>query len=483
MIIFFTFEVKIYCMRTCLLATLLLLSFQNFAQAPYRTEGFTSGSWNVFNDMTTSRNGHTTTVLADGRVLSTGGYDGTQNTATAEIYDPLADVWTLTGSMDSVRFSHTATLLNNGKVLIAGGWDGGFVNYKSTLLFDPATGEFTHGPDMRFGRSGHTATKLKDGRVLLVGGYSNEDGNTDVVEIYDPTLNILTEVDNLHKGRSYHTAALFENGKVLVAGGYNPDYGFQMASTEIYDPTAGTWTEVGDLHAARDYAASTFIEHMNAVYILGGRYFNGFGYEGTTSVEKFMQDGDSWTEVEAMPAPQSYFQVFPFSYFEYDVSIPCMLVPGGTNASGFGVDLTYSSSYAYNFIYEIWEEIPMFFHERYYYAADQFPDEKVIVTGGEGAGVEIFEPSVFLNINTIAETSISIHPNPVENEIGLTIPQMNTVNAVVIYNMNGEAVITIPQIKTADKLITIDVNNLPAGNYVVSAIGNNNIITGNFIKL
>lgn len=39
------------------------------------------------------------------------------------------------------------------------------------------------------------------------------------------------------------------------------------------------------------------------------------------------------------------------------------------------------------------------------------------------------------------------------------------------------------QIKTADTLITIDVNNLPAGNYVVSAIGNNNIITGNFMKL
>ena len=49
--------------------------------------------------------------------------------------------------------------------------------------------------------------------------------------------------------------------------------------------------------------------------------------------------------------------------------------------------------------------------------------------------------------------------------------------------MNGEAVLSIPQIKTADKLITIDVNNLPAGNYVVSAIGNNNMITGNFIKL
>ena len=42
---------------------------------------------------------------------------------TAEIYDPVLGAFGLTGTMIKARHSHKATLLNNGQVLITGGFD------------------------------------------------------------------------------------------------------------------------------------------------------------------------------------------------------------------------------------------------------------------------------------------------------------------------------------------------------------------------
>src|SRR5206468_12710253 len=43
--------------------------------------------------MTVARYFHTTTRLADGRVLVAGGFDGTQATASAEVFDPASNSW------------------------------------------------------------------------------------------------------------------------------------------------------------------------------------------------------------------------------------------------------------------------------------------------------------------------------------------------------------------------------------------------------
>src|SRR5436190_7951827 len=64
---------------------------------------------------------HTATLLPNGKVLVTGGYDGNNAFATAELYDPATGTWTPTGSLTVARFRHKATLLPNGQVLVSGG--------------------------------------------------------------------------------------------------------------------------------------------------------------------------------------------------------------------------------------------------------------------------------------------------------------------------------------------------------------------------
>ena len=84
---------------------------------------------------------------------------------TAEIYDPTSDSWTFTNPMAQGRNGHTSTLLPNGKVLVAGGGDTGDGRVFATAeLYDPATGTWSPTGSMADRRSGHSATLLPDGK-------------------------------------------------------------------------------------------------------------------------------------------------------------------------------------------------------------------------------------------------------------------------------------------------------------------------------
>lgn len=155
------------------------------------------------------------------------------------------------------RESHTATLLANGKVLIAGGHRGRRADvtvYSSAEIYDAATGKFTGAGDMTRRRHKHDSVLLADGRVLILGGSDERDGNGAYasVEIYDPTRRTFTPTANMNSRRYklQGTAVLLSNGKVLVAGGAD--------RAELFDPSRNTFTYVaGEMHTPRLFATAT----------------------------------------------------------------------------------------------------------------------------------------------------------------------------------------------------------------------------------
>ena len=105
-------------------------------------------------------------VLNDGKVLITGGA-GTS----AELFDPATETFRATGNMTTPRSVHTATLLPNGHVLLSGGYNTfGIFTTDSAELYDPVTETFSATVGMIEARQQHTATLLPDGQVLVAGG-------------------------------------------------------------------------------------------------------------------------------------------------------------------------------------------------------------------------------------------------------------------------------------------------------------------------
>src|SRR3954447_22760241 len=120
--------------------------------------------------MHVARAGHQATLLRDGRVLVTGGYDRSgRAVAAAEIFNPPSEAWALAGANISARLDHTATRLSDGRVLIAGGLPSlSSCDAMSTAeVYDSTTGQWSPSRDLPAAPGAGAATvALASGRVL-----------------------------------------------------------------------------------------------------------------------------------------------------------------------------------------------------------------------------------------------------------------------------------------------------------------------------
>ena len=146
-----------------------------------------------------------------------------------------------TASLAIARVYHTATLLPNGKVLVTGGYDGSNA-FASAELYDPASGTWAETGSLAVARWRHTATLLPNGKVLVSGGLDNHLNALASAELYDPASETWTETGSLAIARGTHSATLLQNGMVLVAAGARNYNGSPIASAELYDPASGTGT-------------------------------------------------------------------------------------------------------------------------------------------------------------------------------------------------------------------------------------------------
>jgi len=212
--------------------------------------------WIPAGRLSTPRSSFTATPLRDGRVLAVGG--DTQRDvesfpvtlATAERYDPATNRWTAAAPMHIARSFHTATLLADGRVLVSGGQSPRSHLLADAEVYDPVADRWQDTGPMHDGRWRHTATLLASDQVLVAGGDTTRDYHAATAEIYDPATNAWHPAHDMGVGRSEHTAALLANGRVLVTGGDGQEG--RLTDAEAYDPAADRWqpARMGGLTAA-----------------------------------------------------------------------------------------------------------------------------------------------------------------------------------------------------------------------------------------
>ena len=224
------------------------------------------GSWEATGALNQARIGQTATLLESGKVLVAGGRTATAALTSAELYDPLTELFTLTGSMSTSRWSHTAILLQDGRVLVAGGFTGFVAGNAQAVtdtaeIYDPATGTWTPTGSMQTRRALHSMALLPDGRVLVAGGRTctgpppatcDFTFRTNTAEIYDPATGTWTPTGSMNAPRHTTTAAVLADGRVLIPGGFGaPDPHDTSITADVYDPATGTWSLTGDLNFSR----------------------------------------------------------------------------------------------------------------------------------------------------------------------------------------------------------------------------------------
>jgi len=221
------------------------------------------------------RRDFTATRLSDGRVLVAGGDISNTHLSSALLFDPAAapgSQWTATPDMPAALYLHAATLLADGRVLVTGGM-GTFSGVSTAYLYDPTTNSWSSAASMAGGHRSHTATRLQDGRVIVVG--SNSQQGADVatsVEIYDPIANSWSTAAPLTSSRERHTATLLGDGTVLITGGYDYPRGAQYEGRLVqrYDPATNAWSDLTPLGEERTSHTATLLDD-GTVLLVGGR--------------------------------------------------------------------------------------------------------------------------------------------------------------------------------------------------------------------
>ncbi|EMJ97097.1 kelch repeat protein [Leptospira alstonii serovar Pingchang str. 80-412] len=204
--------------------------------------------WNQGSSLNYGRAYHTSTLLTNGNILVTGGYDNIDLIATAERFNLLTNTWGYVAPMNQQRALHKAVLLSDGRVLVVGA-NSNQIAANGAEFYNPNQNTWTQTGGMNsFRSSGLTLTLLNDGRALVVGGFGvsgiGVGENLSSVEIFDPNTNQWILRTPLNQPRFAHSSILLSDGRVLVAGGKymgSDNSNSYLDSMEIYDPVANVW--------------------------------------------------------------------------------------------------------------------------------------------------------------------------------------------------------------------------------------------------
>jgi N-acetylneuraminic acid mutarotase len=197
------------------------------------------------------------------KIYAFGGRNAQERLRSAEIYDPVLDVWGFLPQMTDVRSGAAGVAFNNKIYVIGGSYGNTNQIHTSVEIFNPATNEWSFGPSLQVPRTGAKAIAYND-KIFVIGGY---DGTRvlKTVEIYDPLVSPYFQLQDkqLLQERSIFAVTLTDD-KIFIMGGY--DGRRVIATTEMYDDKDNEWKVSKSMKHARIGLETLTLDHYTLNY-------------------------------------------------------------------------------------------------------------------------------------------------------------------------------------------------------------------------
>ncbi len=253
---------------------------------------------------------HVSFLLADGRVMLSGGVTGIANNNVIanfpipfpQFYDFSKSTWSLGQPIDGETVEglvfpdgmySSAVRMQGGGVIAVGiaPDDSGqnIVGHVSALDADAESWEAL--PGLVTARVSPALALLSDGRLLTVGGLDASDLESsampvDAVEIFDPKSGAWSEAAQMNGGAAANMALIaLEDGRALALTGQDSE---NTTAAQVYDPKADAWSEVRQPESPRAQPV--------ALLLADGRVL----VTGAGVAEIYDPASDTWTRTEAM---------------------------------------------------------------------------------------------------------------------------------------------------------------------------------------
>jgi hypothetical protein len=308
--------------------------------------------WLLASEMARHRAGHSSTLLADGRVLVAGGSIGTAWTSGAEIYDPSTRTWATTGSMLAGHAEHFAFAIGSDVLVLAG---------TSVERWSSSTGTFSAAAAMTTPRTRYGADRLTDGRVLVAGGVASS-VELSSAEAYAPATNTWSAAGALPLARKDLAVGALGGGRALAMGGtkFNGSTDVNQYEDDLFDGAA--WSKVGATSGGKMSCAPQLLPSGKLLLGCGG-------------VGLFDPATSTWSSY-----PKTGAALYGDSFSVTSKGI--VYVIGGS--SGYPLHPRVPDVFRFDLATSTYADGPKLVVPRYEHRSTTLADDRILVTGGYG---------------------------------------------------------------------------------------------------
>jgi N-acetylneuraminic acid mutarotase len=297
---------------------ILLFGGSQNGSAPQSNKVFeytiSSDSWVTLTDLPNSlgRELMKSTLINDSIILLTGGLSTISSALeypiTNYLYNTNTNTFTPAGNLPIGVINHTSTLLSNGEVLITGGFDGNQAR-DEVYVFNLQNGWRTLSSTLSVAVSSHRAV-IVNGKVYIYGGFNIPLFEfSDKLDIYDPALDDINPLTVGPLACSQFAMVAF-NSTILIAGGNKvlPNTSFGVTNEAyIYNLNNNTFSTISSLPNIRGGMEISELGNSGKFIFSGGNislsepYDDAVIYDANLTAGMIENNGANLIEVYPIP--------------------------------------------------------------------------------------------------------------------------------------------------------------------------------------